>query len=173
MYRRLYFIVDRNEFTAVEQQRNTHDCLWQRGFPLRLGPAFLFLLSFSHTFMHSRKSREQHYDRDSRKKRTIVHRVYHFPRFFATRLPSPAGTDSFFEVTTHPVRRMLRADVLWGALKREREKTLYYNYSVKKFKSLNVGRRATIRMALRVEDARTRLCKRGEMCDYAISNASY
>jgi len=55
----------------------------------------------------------------------------------------PAGADSFFEVTTHPVRRMLCADVLWGALKREREKTLYYNYSVKKFKSLNVVRRAT------------------------------
>lgn len=158
MYRQVYFIVDRNEFT-VELQRKTHDCLWVRGFPLWLGSAILFLPSFSHTFMHSRGSRKQ--QRDSHKKRAIVHRVYHFPRFFASQLLSPAGASSFFEVTTHPVRRISSCGYLMGRAEGRREKTLHYNYSIKKFKSLNIARHATIQTTLKVQGARTRLCKRG------------
>lgn len=127
---------------------------------LWLGLAILFLLSFSHTFMHSRGSRKQL--RDSHKKRTIVHRVYHFPRFFATQLSSPAGVSSFFEVTTHPVRRISSCGYLMkGGPKGEEKETLHYNYRVKKFKSLNIMRRATIQMTLKVED--TRICKCGGM----------
>lgn len=75
--------------------------------------SFTFL---SYTFMHLRGPHKQL--RDSRKKRTIVHRVYHFPRFFTTRLLSPMGAGSFFEVTTHLVRTAFHADILWDALKR-------------------------------------------------------
>lgn len=41
--------------------------------------------------------------KEEKRKPTIVHRVYRFPRFFATRLLSLAGVGSFFEVTTHPM----------------------------------------------------------------------
>jgi hypothetical protein len=58
---------------------------------------------------------------------------------------------------TRYVERFVR--ISYGA--RWREKTLHYNYSVKKFKSLNIVRRATIQTALKVEGTRTRLCKRG------------
>lgn len=136
--------------------------------------AILFLPSFfSHTFMHSRGSRKQL--RDSRKKRTIVHRVYHFPRFFATRLLSPAGAGSFFEVTVHLVRTALYAYILWDALQRGERGTLHYNYSVKKFKSLNTVRRTTIPTVLKLRGTRIRLCKRGESRDNRICNikASY
>lgn len=118
-----------------------------------------FFSPVSHTLMHSRGPRKQL--RDSHKKRTIVHRVYHFPRFFATRLLSPAGAGSFFEVTTHPVRTTPHARTLWSAPKGGREYSAL-QLQCKKVKSLN-AHRATISTVLKLKAARMRLCKRGEV----------
>lgn len=127
-------------------------------FPFLRLPSFFF--SCSHTFMHSRGPCKQL--RDSHKKRTIVHRVYHFPRFFATRLLSPAGAGSFFEVTTHPVRTTPRARIPYGTRRREAEHSAL-QLQCKKVKSLN-AHRATISTVLKLKAARTGLCKNVAKC---------
>jgi len=83
------------------------------------GPVILFLFSFSHTFMHSRGSRKQL--RDAHKKRTIVHRVYHFPRFFVTQLLFLAGAlVRFSKLWLTRYVEYLSTDILWGWRKKGR-----------------------------------------------------
>lgn len=123
MCRQLYFIVDTNEFT-VERRRNTHDCLRQRG--CGSVPRFFLLFRFR-THLCIREGRANSYGALI-KNETIVHRVYHFPRFFATQLSSPAGVGSFFR--SYDSRPGRASSCLMG--RAEEEKALHYNYPRKK-----------------------------------------
>ena len=100
------------------------------GFPLRLGPAILFLLSFfAHIYALARARANTYGTLIKNEPLFIEFTIFHV----SSRLSSPAGASSFFEVTTHPVYvEPFRANILWGALKGEREKTLHYNYQRKK-----------------------------------------
>lgn len=62
---------------------------------------------------------------------------------------------------------------LMGRTEARRRGTLHYNYSVKKFKSLNTVCRTTISTVLKLRGTRIRLCKRNEshsMRDNGICN---
>lgn len=119
------------------------------------GLAILFLPSFSHTFMHLRGPRKQL--RDSHKKKTNhCSSSLPFSTFLRNATFIPRGSRFVFSKLWLTRYVELRANILRDVLKGEREKTLHYNYSIKKFKSLNITRCATIQTALKVEGTRTR-----------------
>lgn len=171
--RQLYFIVDRNEFT-VDQQRNIHDCLWQRGFPswfFYCARSFFFLRSFR-THLCIREGRANSYETLVKNGPLFIEfTIFHVSSrrdFYPPREPIRF---SKLRLTWYALRFMrISYGTHWGV---ERRGTLHYNYSVKKFKSLNTVCRTTIPTILKLRGTRIRLCKRGEsrlMCDNCICN---
>lgn len=120
---------------------------------------FAFL---SYTFMHSRGPRKQL--RDSRKKNGplfIEFTIFHVSSRGATFIPR--GSRFVFRSYDSPGTHCASCGYLTGRTEERRDGgTLHYNYSVKKFKSLNTVCRTTIPTVLKLRGTRIRLCKRGE-----------